>query len=136
MTAHHSALTILSNCKEVKRTKIGFKLLLVCVLLASTIGVVVASYVMTSNSVVVTVTAAETLNLGSSSTDIREGESITLTATVSDQRNGIVISFYDDFNSQHNLIGQATTAGGGIATLVTTPTGAGQHSYSAVGLHP
>ncbi len=81
-------------------------------------------------------TAAETLNLGSSSTDIREGESITLTATVSDQRNGIVISFYDDFNSQHNLIGQATTAGGGIATLVTTPTGAGQHSYSAVGLHP
>jgi hypothetical protein len=111
--------------------KVGFIVFLITAILAIT---AYASYTMYSESVTVTVKVGETLGLASSAIDIIAGESITLTATISDYKNGVVISFYDSASSP-SLIGQATTAGGGIATLTITPV-AGTHIYTAIGLHP
>lgn len=97
----------------------------------SVVGIAVGSYVMNSPAITVTVSKAECLGLGANRLSLTEGEVLTLTATVSDQRNGIVISFYED----GALIGQATTSGGGIATLEIYPT-PGTHTYTATGLHP
>lgn len=98
---------------------------------ASIVGITVGSYVMNSPSITVTVNKAECLGLGANRLSLTEGEVLTLTATVSDQRNGIVISFYED----GALIGQATTSGGGYASIEIYPT-TGTHTYTATGLHP
>ncbi len=97
----------------------------------SVIGYAVASYVMTTPTITVTVTKAETMGIASSSQTIVEGQTLTLTATISDQRNGVVVTFYQDGVS----CGQATSMGGGIATLTLTPS-QGTHSYYAVASHP
>jgi hypothetical protein len=114
-----------------KQIKLALAVLALCVLMAGS-GYVIAAYIMTSNAVTVTVVASASLSLSTSSSSITQGEAITLTAVISDQRNGVVISFYDH---ETEPVGQATTAGGGIATLALTPS-AGSHSYTATGLHP
>lgn len=105
--------------------------ILVGLVAVSALGGAVASYVMTSNTVTVIVNNAETLTLTSSLSTAVSGQQITLTATISDQRNGVVVTFYDNGVN----VGQATSMGGGIATLTVTPA-VGTHSYTATGLHP
>jgi hypothetical protein len=99
--------------------------------IASVAGYAYASYVMTTQTITVTVTDPQTMSLGASSQTIVSGQSLTLTATISDQRNGVVVTFYDGETS----VGQATSAGGGIASLTIQPS-MGTHNYHATGLHP
>jgi hypothetical protein len=105
--------------------------LLSVAVLASVVGAAVASYVMTSNVVSLTVTDPERLTLAGSHQTIVSGQTYTLTATISDQRNGVVVTFYDGDQS----IGQASSMGGGLATLTIEPS-MGNHNYHAVASHP
>lgn len=94
-------------------------------------AVAYATYEITSNEVTVEVAQGANLALSASSTSINVGQSLTLTATLSDYANGVVVSFYDGGNT----VGQATTSGGGIATLTVNPN-AGTHIYKAIATHP
>lgn len=96
-----------------------------------TIPLVSAAYVMTSNTVTTNGTAQATLTLAIDKTAFVQGDSVLLTATVSDQTSGLTITF----NEGANPVGTATTNGQGIATLTLTPT-VGSHTYSATGSHP
>ena len=97
------------------------------------VGIVVASYIMTSNNVTVDVTEPvpnATLALTTSNTNIVEGNSVTLTATVSDGASGIAIDFWE--GSQY--LGSDTTDSLGKATIQLFPA-VGSHVYTAQGEH-
>jgi hypothetical protein len=106
--------------------------ILTIVLVLSCVGVAVAAYEITSNIVTVTVTAPQAqLTLVSSATQVVGGTPITLTATLNDFANGVTVNFYDGGAN----VGTSTTGGGGIATLVLTPS-VGVHNYHAIATHP
>lgn len=105
---------------------------LILAILFASFGVAVAVYEITSNIVTVTVSAPQAqLTLATSATAITLGESITLTATLNDFANGVVVTFYDGTTN----VGQTNTTGGGIATLQLTPS-IGTHNYKAIATHP
>lgn len=107
------------------------KLIVVVLLASALISVVIASYQMQSSDIAVTVTKRQSIGISASAPEIVEGETVTLSAKVSDSRNGIVVSFYQN----GTLCGQATTLNGGVASLTITPP-EGTHYYFAKGLHP
>jgi hypothetical protein len=97
------------------------------------LSIAVAAYQITSNIVTVNVSAPQaTIALVSSATQVVGGTPITLTATLSDQANGVVVTFYDGGTQ---LTPQVNTSGGGIATLTLTPS-VGTHDYTAQASHP
>jgi hypothetical protein len=60
-----------------------------------------------------------------------EGDTITFTATLSDQANGVLISLMDG----GSVVEQKSSAGGGIATFTVMAT-VGTHDYWAQAAHP
>jgi len=97
----------------------------------STISLAVAAYEINSNHVSITVRQRPGLTLTASTTDVMEGFPITLTATLSDQANGVVVTLYDG----GVLVEQKSSCGGGIAVFTVTAT-LGTHDYWAVASHP
>ena len=97
----------------------------------ASIGVAVATYLMTSNPVTGDVIDQETIALTLTPSSIVLGDSWTLTATVSDGTSGITITFLDGAVSA----GTAVTDASGVATISLTPT-IGSHTYTAQGTHP
>ena len=110
------------------RTVLALSLLLVL----STATAVIAGYEITSNHVTVTVSnPLATLTLTASATEFTSGQSVTLTATLSDFGNNILISLYEG----GTMLEQKPSAGGGIATFTVTPS-VGTHDYVAYASHP
>jgi hypothetical protein len=107
------------------------KVLLGVIVAALIVGSAVASYTMTSNTVTVTVNDPVVMTLTASTSSTVSGQSITLTAYIADQVNGVTVTFYDNGVS----CGQAVSSGGGYAKLTIEPS-MGTHNYYAVGLHP
>lgn len=104
---------------------------IVFVIFLASLGVAYASYVMTSNNVTGTVTAQATMSLTLSPTTVVEGQTWTLTSTVSDATAGITVTFKEGITT----VGTATTNSAGIATLSFIPL-AGSHTYVATATHP
>jgi hypothetical protein len=117
-----------------KDMKIGLKgvtFLLVLGLLGC-VGLGIAAYTMTSNSVLVNVSSQATINLAVDKASITQGDAILLTATVSDGgvSSGLTVTFLDGAAA----IGTATTNTAGVATLSLNPT-VGAHTYTATASH-
>lgn len=107
-------------------------LVLICAIaLLSSASLVFATYLMTSSPVTGVATSQATLALTLDKASVVQGESWTLTATVSDGTQGITINFLEGSTS----VGTAITGTGGIATLTLTPS-VGSHTYTATGTHP
>lgn len=101
-------------------------------------GVVAAAYLMRSqntNDIIVEPTpspAHAELQLTPNKTSLTVGETLTLTAVVSDGTSGLTVTFYN----QHDApVGTATTNSDGFATLNLVPQ-VGTWQYYATATHP
>lgn len=100
----------------------------------ASLSIAYATYVMTSNTVNVTVNPiAATLMLVSNATSLTVGDSITLTATASDGATcaGIAVNFKDGATTIATLNMNSV----GAVTYTYVPT-VGSHAYTAVATHP
>jgi hypothetical protein len=107
-------------------------LTIIFVLLASSGYVAYSLYLITSNTVNVSVTPKATLALSANATTLVSGvDSLQLTAHLSDNLSGQTVTFLEDGVS----IGMATTDSSGNAVY---PVGVltGNHSYTATVSHP
>jgi hypothetical protein len=104
----------------------------IALLAASIICFVGATYLLSSNTVNITVTPQATMSLSANATSVVSGVSaIELTATISDNSPGITVTFLQDGVS----IGTANTDGAGTAKFVTGILTA-SHAYTATATHP
>ena len=101
-------------------------------------GVVAAAYLMRSQNtsdIIVEPTpspAPAELQLTPNKTTLTVGETLTLTATVSDGTSGLTVTFY---NQHDDPVGTATTNTDGAATLNLVPQ-IGTWQYYATATHP
>lgn len=112
-------------------------IIIAVVALALVVGIAAAAYVMTapmSDDITVNPPGAPaTLSKVTSSTyTLTEGESITLSTTVSDGTQGINVTF---LNQNGVSVGTAITDATGVATLTITPP-EGTWSFYATATHP
>jgi len=108
--------------------------LLAGLLVLCLVGVVAATYLMTSpESDDVTVSTQATLSKVTVSTiSVTVGDSLTLSTTVSDHTSGLTVTF---FNNNDVSVGTATTDSSGTASLTLQPP-EGVWSFYATATHP
>jgi hypothetical protein len=80
------------------------------------------------------VPAASLSQVQVSDTDIVVGDELTLSTTVSDHTEGIVVTF--KIQADNTVVGTATTGPTGTATLTITANTAGTYNFIATATHP
>ena len=98
-----------------------------------TAGVALAAYLITSNTVNVTVLTQATMTLQANSTSLTVGDTVQLTATLSDgaASSGLAVTFLDGATTLATV--NADTSG--VAVYAYAPA-AGSYVYTATATHP